>query len=200
MKLENLKGIIPDNVLEEIPAVITKFNINTPLRLSHFLSQAADESGDFKATSENLNYSSERLLVVFPSHFKNVDMSIYNHNPEKIANRIYADRMGNSNEASGDGYKYRGFGFIQLTGKTNQTDFFKAINLDPNTNPSLIATQYPLLSAAWFFNKSGLNAVADLGFDETTIEKVTKIVNGGEIGLPQRIIEFNKFYPILSRG
>jgi putative chitinase len=199
MKLENLKGIIPDNVLSEIPIIMTKFNINTSLRLAHFLAQAAHESGDFKVVTENLNYSADRLKIIFPKYFNTVDVNLYNRNPEKIANRVYASRMGNGNEGSGDGYKFRGRGYIQLTGKQNYTLFDDFVEEYIVGNPDLVATKYPLLSAAWFFSKTGINAIADLGSSMDVITKVTKKVNGGVIGLDDRAAKFNKFYPILIK-
>ena len=105
--------------------------------------------------------------------------------------------MGNGDEASGEGYKFRGRGYIQLTGKANYTEFGKSINEDMTATPDLVATKYPLLSAAWFFSKNGLNAVADKGNDVATVTAVTKRVNGGTIGLDDRIKHFNEFYALL---
>ncbi|NDE60326.1 MAG: glycoside hydrolase family 19 protein, partial [Acidimicrobiia bacterium] len=111
---------------------------------------------------------------------------------------VYASRMGNGAEASGDGYKFRGRGYIQLTGKDNYTAFGKAIGEDIPSNPDLVATTYPLLSAAWFFNKNGLHKLADKGATPEVVTMVTKRVNGGTIGLSERIKEFNTFYKLLS--
>jgi putative chitinase len=198
MDLSKLKGSIPDVVLAEIPSVMTKYSINTPLRLSHFLSQDAHESNNFKVKVENLNYGVEGLLKVFPKYFKGADAARYQRNPVAIANRVYANRMGNGDEASGDGWKHRGFGYIQLTGKNNQTAFLKDIGLDINTPPQIIADKYPLLSAGWFWNSVNLNKIADKGKESNNVAEVTRIVNGGHHGLPQRIELFNKFYSLFE--
>jgi putative chitinase len=198
MDINTLQGLIPDSVISQITDVMTQFQIDSPLRLSHFLAQCACESGDFKIVSENLNYSADSLLRVFPTHFTADIAASYAHNPEAIASRVYANRMGNSDEASKDGYIHRGFGFIELTGKTNQTTFFTAIGLDPNTDPSLIGTQYPLLSAAWFWNKNNLNSIADTGATTDVVTTITKHVNGGINGLPIRISYFNQFWNVLN--
>lgn len=199
MDINKLKGVIPDNVLAQIPSVMEKFQINTPLRLAHFLAQCATESGTFKVTVENLNYSAERLRVVFPRYFKDDTIAkAYERNPQKIASRVYASRMGNGNEATGDGYKYCGRGYIQLTGKDNYSAFDALVPEAIIDTPGLVATQYPLLSAAWFFTKTGLNAVADTGSTDDVVTKVSKRVNGGTNGLSERIANFHKFYPLLS--
>ena len=145
-----LSGLLPANVISELPSVIQKFNITNPLRLSHFLSQCAHESGNFKFLRENLNYSADGLLKVFPKYFKDkATAEAYARKPEKIANRVYASRMGNGDEASGDGFKFAGKGFIQLTGRSNYTEFSKFIGEDCVANPELVATKYPLSSAAF---------------------------------------------------
>ena len=198
MDLTKLKGNISDTVLGMIPDVVEKFEINTPLRLAHFLAQCAHESGGFKVTQENLNYSAKGLLGIFKKYFPTEELAKqYERQPQKIANRVYANRMGNGDEASGDGYKFRGRGFIQLTGKDNYNTFGKSIGVDVVSNPDLVATQYPLLSAAWFFAKNCLHK-ADFGPTDTTVTSVTKCVNGGTIGLEDRITEFNKYYQLLS--
>lgn len=197
--IEKLKGVIPDSVLAEIPSVSEKFGIKTALRLSHFLAQCAHESGNFTVLKENLNYSADGLVRVFPKYFPTIESTNgYAKNPEKIANKVYGSRMGNGNEASGDGYRYSGRGAIQLTGKQNYIlfdDFVPEVIIE---QPALVATKYPLLSAAWFWSRNGLNAIADLGSDVNTITKITKKVNGGTHGLEDRISRFNKFYSILK--
>ena len=198
MNINNLVGHVPSNVISEIPTIMTKFLINTPLRLAHFLSQCEHESGNFKAVSENLNYSADRLVVVFPKYFKGVDVKLYDRNPQKIASLIYGNRMGNGAEVTGEGYKFRGRGYIQLTGKSNYTLFTQAIGEDCVSNPDLVATKYPLASAAWFFSKNGINAISDKGATTDVITEVTKRVNGGSIGLDDRINNFNIIYPLLS--
>jgi len=199
MNLEKLKGHVPDSVIAQIPGVMEKFEINTPLRLAHFLAQCGHESGGFKLTKENLNYSAKGLQGIFKKYFPDAaKAALYERKPEKIANLVYANRMGNGPEASGDGAKYCGRGFIQLTGKTNYQAFFKSIGADINTDPTLVATQYPLASAAWFFNKNGLHKIADGGATDAVVTSITKKVNGGTIGLPDRIKHFNEFYAVLA--
>lgn len=199
MNLENLKGHIPDNVISQIPAVQAKFEINTPLRLAHFLAQTGHESGGFKAVTENLNYSAKGLMATFKKYFPTEALAnAYARQPEKIANRVYSGRMGNGLEASGEGFKFRGRGYIQLTGKENYTAFDKTVEEDILTTPDLVATKYPLLSAAWFFYKNGLNKIADEGATDAVVTKVTKRVNGGTIGLPDRIKHFNEYNNLLK--
>jgi putative chitinase len=197
MEVSKLKGHIPDSVLTEIHNVGEKFNINTPLRLAHFLAQTGHESGNFTITKENLSYSAERLQVIFKKYFTAESAAEYAHKPEKIANIVYANRMGNGNQASGEGYKFRGRGFIQLTGKENYASFDKTVEDDILGNPELISTKYPLLSAAWFWNKNNLNIVSDGGATDEVVTKVTKRINGGIIGLPDRIKHFHEFHNLL---
>jgi len=198
MNLEKLKGIIPDSVLSQIPEIMTKFQINTPFRLAHFIGQAQHESGNFKLVKENLNYSGDRLKVIFPKYFKNKDVALYNRNPEKIANLVYGNRMGNGPENTGEGYKYHGRGFIQLTGKDNYKAFAASIGEDVVSNPDLVATKYALASAAWFFSKNGLNTIADKGVDTNTITTITKRINGGTIGLEERSHNTTKIYNLIK--
>jgi len=198
MKLDKLKGHIPDAVIAQIPGIQDKFEINTPLRLAHFLAQCGHESGGFKLVKENLNYSAKGLMGIFKKYFPTEALAkTYERKPEKIANKVYSSRMGNGDEASGDGAKFCGRGFIQLTGKTNYQAFFKSIGADINTDPILVATQYPLASAAWFFNKNGLHKIADGGATDAVVTSITKRVNGGTIGLPDRIKHFKEFYTLL---
>ena len=199
MNLDKLKGHIPDSVIAQIPGIQDKFEINTPLRLAHFLAQCGHESGGFRLVKENLNYSAKGLMGIFKKYFPNEALAkAYERKPEKIANKVYGGRMGNGDEASGDGAKYCGRGFIQLTGKTNYQAFFKSIGADVNTDPSSVATQYPLASAAWFFNKNGLHKLADGGATDTVVTSITKRVNGGTIGLPDRIKHFKEYYSLLA--
>jgi putative chitinase len=199
MNTDKLKGVIPDSVIAQIPEVANKFQINTPLRLAHFLAQCGHESGGFKFIRENLNYSADGLKKIFPKYFKEPGLAEkYARQPEKIASRVYGGRMGNGDEASKEGYKFRGRGYIQLTGKSNYTEFDKFVDENILENPELVATKYPLLSAAWFFHRNGLNALADKGADTATVTAVTKRVNGGTIGLPDRIKHFNQYYKLLA--
>lgn len=196
LKLDKLKGHIPESVIAQIPDTAAKFGINTPIKLAHFLAQCGHESAGFKVVNENLNYSSDGLKKIFPKYFKDVLAEGYARNPEKIANRVYGGRMGNGGESTGEGFKFRGRGFIQLTGKDNYTAFGKAINEDIVSNPDLVSTKYPLLSAAWFFSKNCLSKCVDAS--EASVTAVTKCVNGGTIGLPDRIKHFKEYYELLK--
>jgi putative chitinase len=199
MDISKLKGHIPDNVLSQLPSVMDKFEINTSLRLCHFLSQAGHESGGFKLVKENLNYGAKGLLGIFKKYFPTEEKAkLYERKPEKIANLVYGNRMGNGPESSGDGFKYCGRGYIQLTGKNNYAAFGKAIKEDIVANPQLVAEKYPLLSAAWFFHTNGLHKIADKGATDQVVTEVTKRVNGGTIGLPDRIKHFKEYYELLK--
>ena len=199
LKLDKLKGHIPDAVIAMIPDTAAKFGINTPLRLAHFLAQCGHESGGFRLTQENLNYSAKGLMGIFKKYFPTEAIANqYARQPQKIASKVYANRMGNGSEASGEGYKFRGRGYIQLTGKDNYTLFGKSIGEDMVANPDKVASQYALLSAAWFFTKNGLHKMADEGASDLVVTKITKRVNGGTIGLPDRIKHFKEYYKLLA--
>jgi len=199
MKLQALNNKMPISVLAEIDTLVEKFNITTGLRLSHFLAQCAHESGNFKVLTENLNYSAEGLLKIFPKYFKDkATADAYARKPEKIANRVYASRMGNGDEASGDGFKFRGRGFIQLTGKSNYQSFSDFIKEDCVANPDLVSTKYPLASAAFFFEKNKLWEICDKGDTPDIVTAVTRRVNGGTHGLEDRLSKFNTFNAILA--
>ena len=197
-KLDKLKGHIPESVISQIPDTAKKFNITNALRLAHFLAQCGHESGGFKAVSENVNYSADGLKKIFPKYFPGNLSESYARNPEKIASKVYGGRMGNGGEETKEGYKFRGRGYIQLTGKENYTSFAKSIGEDTVANPDLVATKYALASAGWFFSKNGLNAISDKGADDATVTAVTKRVNGGTIGLPDRIKHFKEYYHLLA--
>lgn len=197
-KLQNLKGHVPDAVIVQIPETAKKFNITNPLRLAHFLAQCGHESGGFKSVSENLNYSADGLKKIFGKYFPGNLNESYAKQPEKIASRVYGGRMGNGDESTGEGYKFRGRGYIQLTGKNNYTNFAKFIGEDTVSNPDLVATKYPLASAAFFFDSNKLWSICDKGADEATVTAVTKRVNGGTIGLPDRLKHFNEYYNLLK--
>jgi putative chitinase len=198
-KLHNLKGHIPDAVIAQIPDTAARFNITNPLRLAHFLSQCGHESGGWRAVRENLNYSAKGLMGIFKKYFPNATLATaYQRQPEKIANRVYASRMGNGNEHSGDGYKYRGRGYIQLTGKDNYSKFDATVPENIVADPELVATKYPLASAAFFFNSNKLWSICDQGATPLVVTAVTKRVNGGTIGLPDRIKHFNEYYNLLK--
>jgi len=199
LKLEKLKGHIPDAVIAMIPAVAQKFQIDSALRLAHFLAQCGHESGGFRLTKENLNYSAKGLNGIFKKYFPTLESALpYERKPEKIANKVYGGRMGNGPESSGDGAKFCGRGFIQLTGRDNYTAFGKSIGEDVTANPQVVAEKYALLSAAWFFNKNKLHIMADGGATDAVVTSITKRVNGGTIGLPDRIKHFKEYYSLLA--
>lgn len=177
--------------LDSLNVVLPNKEINTSLRLCHFLAQIIHESGHFKYKSENLNYSAKALRSVFGKYFKtDAIANEYARKPEKIANRVYANRMGNGDEASGDGWKYRGRGLIQLTGKCNYDACGKAVGLDLLGNPDLLteSAEASVLAACWFWNKNGLNQFAD----KDDITTITKRINGGTNGLEDRKSNLSK--------
>jgi putative chitinase len=198
LNIEKLKGHIPDAVIAQIPETAKKFNITNNLRLAHFLAQCGHESGGFKAVSENLNYSADGLKKIFGKYFPGTLAESYARQPEKIAARVYGGRMGNGDETTKEGFKFRGRGYIQLTGKSNYTNFTKFIGEDCVSNPDLVATKYPLASAGFFFDSNKLWAICDRGADDATVTSVTKRVNGGTIGLVDRIKHFKEYYNLLK--
>jgi putative chitinase len=168
--------------LEPLLETFEKYDISTPKRQAYFIGQCMHESGGFKQLKENLNYSAKGLMATWPSRFPDMDTAEkFERNPEKIANKVYAGRMGNTED--GDGAKYIGRGLIQLTGKENYANCGNAIGVDLVANPDLLSTpKYAALSAGWFWNKKGLNAFADAD----DIDTITKRINGGLIGLADR--------------
>ena len=197
--IDKLNGKLPQAVLNELPLVMEKFGISNPTRLAHFLSQVAHESGNFKFVNENLKYSSKGLMAIFKKYFPTEALATaFERKPEKIANKVYANRMGNGNEASGEGYKFRGRGYIQLTGKDNYKAFSDFIGEDCVANPDLVATKYPLTSAAFFFHKNKLWDICDKGHSHDIVTAVTKRVNGGTIGLDDRIKHFEEYNNLLA--
>jgi putative chitinase len=197
--IDKLNGKLPQAVLNELPLVMEKFGISNPTRLAHFLSQVAHESGNFKFVNENLNYSSKGLMAIFKKYFPTEALAItYQRKADKIANKVYASRMGNGDEASGEGFKFRGRGYIQLTGKDNYKAFSDFIGEDCVANPDLVATKYPLTSAAFFFHKNKLWDICDKGHSHDIVTAVTKRVNGGIIGLDDRIKHFEEYNNLLA--
>jgi putative chitinase len=167
----------------------------TPVRAAHFFAQTAHETGGFKAFAENLNYSAEGLQGIFGKYFPGNLEESYARNPEKIANRVYASRMGNGAEASGDGFKFRGRGALQLTGKDNYkafSDYLKKPEI--MTNPDLVATTYSFESAMFFFDKNKLWSICDKGINDAAILELTKRINGGTHGLADRSEKTKKYY------
>ena len=186
--LKKLSSKIPVQVLSELESVIREFDISNPFRLSHFLAQCAHESGNFKHVRENLNYSAEGLVKVFPKYFSKETALWYARKPEAIANVVYGGRMGNGDKNSGDGWRFKGAGYLQLTGRVNFKAFADHIG-DANImiNPDLVATKYPLTSAAWFFETKKLWKICDEGLHADVVKKVTYRVNGGYNGLTDRL-------------
>jgi putative chitinase len=200
MDITLLKGRLPDAVYAQLPPTIAVFGIDDELKLAHFLGQCDYESEQFTAVREDLSYSAQALLKVFGKYFDADSAAAYAHQAEKIGDRVYANRMGNGDEASGDGFNFRGRGYIQLTGKVNYKAFGGHIGQDLVANPDLVATDQALASAAYFFQSRDLFVVCEKGSDKNTVTAVTRIVNGGTNGLAQRILAFNKYYNLLSGG
>jgi putative chitinase len=194
MNLTNLNTKLNLQVVAELPSVIEKFNISNPLRLAHFLAQCSHESANFTRFVENLNYSAVGLRNVFSKYFPTEALANqFARQPEKIANKVYANRMGNSSEESGDGFKFRGRGAIQLTGRDNYTQFSNFIGADCVANPDLIATQYAITSAGFFFERNKIWSICDEGNTLEVCQKVTRKVNGGYIGLEDRYAKFKLY-------
>jgi putative chitinase len=199
-KLDGLRTFIPDEVILQIPQTAKTFNISSSLRLSHFLAQCAHESNNFSATRENLNYSADGLLRIFPVYFKTLSLAQqYQYKPELIASRVYGNRMGNGDEASREGFIFRGAGYIQLTGKNNFKAFDAFVDDDVVKNPEMVASKYPLMSAAWFFHVNQLWQLCDTGATDEAVKRVTRAVNGGFNGLDDRLRKFELFTKILSK-
>lgn len=204
--VQQFKELFPKNANAEewtdaINDILPDFEINTPKRVAAFLAQCGHESAGFSVLKENLNYSADGLNNIFAKYFKNAgrDATPYARQPEKIANLVYANRMGNGDEKSGDGWKYRGRGPIQLTGKDNYRAFANDYFDDPETllnDPDLLTDHIPtsLLAAVWFWQKNKLNVQADAG----DIKLMTKKINGGYIGLEDRIKHYNHALHVLE--
>ena len=175
--------------------VCDKYEINTPDRVAGFLAQVGHESGGLRFTVENLNYRADALTRVWPSRFPPGIAESYAMQPERIANRAYADRMGNGNEASGDGWKYRGRGLIQLTGADNYADFSLSADNEALSDPDSVAEpELAALSAGWFWSRNGLNALADA----KDIVGMTRRINGGTNGLDDRQMRYSRLISVLA--
>ncbi len=167
----------------------------TPVRAAHFFAQTAHETGGFKLFTENLNYSADGLQKIFGKYFPGNLEESYARNPEKIANRVYASRMGNGDEKSGDGWKFRGRGALQLTGKDNYTAFAQYLGKpEIMTNPDLVATEFAFESAMFFFDRNKLWTICDRGINDAAILALTRRINGGTIGLSHRNELTKKYY------
>ena len=171
------------NLQEKYKSLLNSYQVNTQLRIAHFMAQIEHES-NLKPVSENFNYSADGLMITFKKYFPNPTMAnFYAKKPIKIANRVYADRMGNGNETSGDGYKFRGRGFIQITGKSNYLVLSKDTKINCYNNPDLLLEEAnSMISALWFWQKNKLNDLAD----KNDIVGITKKINGGTNGLEHR--------------
>jgi len=169
-------------------------------RAAHFFAQTYHETGGFKSFSENLNYSADALCDIFKKYYPTHSLALsYEYDPEKIANKVYANRMGNGDENSGDGYKYRGRGAIQLTGKDMYQEFANYCNRqDIMSNPDLIADEFAFDSALWFFDKNHIWSICDRGTDNITITQVTQKINGGTLGLVDRETLTHKYIVLLG--
>ena len=180
--------------LEPLNGTFQKYDIGTPKRQAAFIGQCAVESANFTRLQENLNYSAQRLTQVWPSRFPNINMAeSYAHNPEKLADFVYAGRMGNLQD--GDGWKFHGRGLIQLTGRENYANCGSGIGVDLIDNPDLLLTpKYAALSAGWFWNKKGLNPLADA----QEYGAMTRRINGGLTGLDERIAKITKALQVLG--
>ncbi len=199
----DLKTILPHAPHSALNSFLTEFNkqlpvysINTPIRIAAFLAQGAVESGELRTLVENMNYSAPRIMAVWPSRFKTLAAAQpYSHNPQLLGSNVYANRMGNGNAQSGDGYKYRGRGFFSGTGKSFYQKMTTLTGTDFIGNPDLLATaHYAVLSACQFWKSAGLNALADAG----NIKAITQKVNGGFTGLAERTTYYNKAKKILG--
>jgi putative chitinase len=196
MITKKLITTLPKQVIDELPSVIDTFKIDSNLKLAHLLAQCAHESGNFKYTRENLNYSAEGLLKIFPKYFSKDTAEIAARKPELIANIVYSNRMGNGDKQSGEGFKYIGRGYCQITGKNNYKAFGNYIGVDLINNPDLIATKYPLMSAGWYFE---IRRLWDIINDdlENTVKILTFRINGGFNGIQDRIAKTKTFTSIL---
>ena len=201
LTLEQLKQMVPDmpyaeHWYEALEPLLPDYEINTPERIAAFVAQCAHESGGFKFIKENLNYKAASLRTVFGKYFPNDDLAnAYAKKPEMIANRVYASRMGNGDEHSGDGYRYCGRGLIQLTGRSNYENFAASLEISPEEAADYLGTfEGAAQSACWFWESNNLNSVADAG----DIKKMTKIINGGYIGLEDRMAHYQHALQIMG--
>lgn len=200
--LKILQGLFPrtktavlESYIRPLNDVCGNYEINTNERIAMFLTQVGHESAGLSVIEENLNYRADRLNIIFPKYFRDVNVADYAHNPQKIANRVYANRMGNGNELSGDGFKFRGRGLIQLTGKNNYSAFALDMRLSIDEAIQYLTTPTgAAISAGWFWNKNGLNQWAD----NSDVLTVTRKINGGTNGLEERVHLFKQAMGLLD--
>lgn len=200
MDISKLKDKIPLKVYDDLEACIKKYGgPKNNVMLAQFLCQVAHESANFTAIRENLNYSVDGILKTFKKYFKDVPTAKqYARKAEQIANRVYASRMGNGDEASGDGWKFRGRGYLQLTGRTNYAIFGTYVGEDLLNDPDLVATKYAMHSAFWFFERNNLWKITDSRNYYDTLVEITKRINGGTHGLDSRLVKFRFFIKMLT--
>jgi putative chitinase len=197
---KQLAEIIPKNPYVDhwhhaLEQCLPDYDINTPRRVAAFVAQCAHESGGFRFLTENLNYRAESLVKTWPRYFNASNANSYARKPECIANRAYANRMGNGDEASGDGWRFCGRGLIQLTGRSNYQAFADSIETDINDIPNYLATfEGAVQSACWFWETNNLNKWADLG----DILTLTKKINGGTLGLDDRMKHYTHALHVLG--
>ena len=197
---QQLSAMLPGNPYiehwcEALNKILPDYDISTSARMAAFIAQTAHESGGYTALHENLNYQAASLCRVWPSHFNAGNADQYAHNPERIANRAYSGRMGNGDEASGDGWRFCGRGLIQLTGKSNYQAFADSVQMSIDDVPAYLQTfEGAIQSACFFWENTNLNAVADTG----DIEHMTKIINGGTLGLEDRTARYNHALQVLG--
>lgn len=190
---EQLNQLLPGNpYIEEwyaaLSQVLPDYDINSPRRVAAFVAQCAHESGNFRVLKENLNYKAESLMRVWPRYFPGLEVANqYAHNQEAIANRAYANRMGNGDEASGDGWRYCGRGLLQITGRDNYQSFADSVSIPVEEAPAYLATfEGAAQGAAWFWEANNLNTLAD----QDDITTMTKKINGGTLGLAERTANY----------
>jgi putative chitinase len=198
--LQTKIGATPDGVFgpKTMKAAMEFYKLSA-VRAAHFFGQTSHETGEFKTFSENLNYSAAGLKKIFKKYFNDLTALAYARNPEKIANKVYGNRMGNGAEASGDGWKFRGRGALQLTGKSNYEAFAKYLGKpEIMDKPEMVADEYAFESAMFFFDKNKLWDICDKGVNEDSMLKLTKRINGGTNGLEHRKALTIKYYSLIK--
>ena len=200
LSLQQLKQMVKnpyiDHWHEALDQLLPDYDINTPLRVAHFIAQCAHESGNFLFIKENLNYRAESLMKTWPRLFPTIEIARqYEKQPEKIANRAYGNRMGNGDEASGDGWRYCGRGLIQLTGRDNYTFFAGSLDISVEEAAEYLATfEGAAQSACWYWEQNNLNRFADAN----DVKGLTRAINGGYLGLEDRIKHTNHALHVLG--